>query len=46
MPYTLTHKDGKWAVKTITTGKLHGWTTKSKAEAQFRLLESLIRNEK
>lgn len=46
MPYTIEHKNGKWAVKTIATGKLHGWTTEKKAKAQFRLLESLIRNEK
>jgi hypothetical protein len=28
----------KWAVETIKTGKLHGWTTEAKAAAQMRYL--------
>ena len=43
MPYKLVSKNGKYAVKTITTGKLHGWTTKQKAEAQLRLLQSIMK---
>jgi len=44
MPYKIVHgvKDGvvRYAVKTISTGKLHGWTTKEKAEAQMRILRA------
>jgi hypothetical protein len=43
MPYKLVSKNGMYAVKTITTGKLHGWTTKQKAEAQLRLLQSIMK---
>lgn len=43
MPYKIVEKDGKFAVKTITTGRLHGWTTKLRAEAQKRLLEKLTK---
>lgn len=42
MPYALTHRvsGGKveYAVKNTKTGKTHGWTTKTKAESQMRLL--------
>jgi len=43
MPYTLVSSGGKYAVKTKTTGKTHGWTTKPRAEAQMRLLEALVK---
>ena len=36
-------KNGKYAVKTIASGKTHGFTTKEKAQAQMRLLESIMR---
>ena len=42
MPYEVIRKDGKFAVKTKTTGKTHGFTTKPKAEAQKRLLDYLM----
>ena len=42
MPLKIVHRvsDGKveYAVKNTQTGKTHGWTTKTKAEAQMRLL--------
>ena len=43
MPYQLVKRptSGQYAVKTMTTGRLHGWTTKSKAEAQLRILNAL-----
>jgi hypothetical protein len=43
MPYQVIKKDNKYAVETIGTHKLHGLTSKKKAEAQMRLLEALIR---
>jgi hypothetical protein len=43
MPYTLIKKGSKFAVRTINTGKLHGLTTKPKAEAQKRLLEMIMK---
>ena len=46
MPYTLVSQGGKFAVKTTSgtnNGNTHGWTTKPKAEAQLRLLTSLIK---
>lgn len=42
MPYELVKKGGKFAVKSKTTGKTHGYTTKPKAEAQKRLLDYLM----
>jgi hypothetical protein len=43
MPYKIVHgvKNGivRYAVKTIASGKTHGWTTKEKAEAQLRLIK-------
>ncbi len=41
MPYTLQRKGNEYAVKTIATGKTHGFTTKEKAEAQMRLLNAI-----
>jgi hypothetical protein len=49
MPYTLVSQGGKFAVKTTSgpnKGHLHGWTSKPKAEAQMRLLGSLIKKGK
>ena len=49
MPYTLVSQGGKFAVKTTAgpnKGKLHGLTTKPKAEAQMRLLEYLVKKGK
>lgn len=43
MPYKVIRKDNKFAVENIATGKLHGLTTKPKAEAQRRLLEMIIK---
>jgi hypothetical protein len=43
MPYKLVRRDGKFAVQTIATGRLHGLTTKKKAEAQKRLLEMIMK---
>lgn len=35
-------RDGnKYAVRTIETGKTHGYTTKEKAEAQKRILDGI-----
>ena len=42
MPYAITKKGNLYAVKTKETGRTHGWTTKKNAEAQMRLLNSLI----
>lgn len=45
MPYDLVRVGGKFAVKTTAgpnKGKLHGLTTKPKAEAQKRLLEMIM----
>mgnify|MGYP003662574114 CR=1 FL=1 len=46
MPYKLVEIGKKFAVKTTSgpnKGHLHGLTTKPKAQAQMRLLESLIK---
>jgi len=45
MPYTLIHIGNKFAVKSVDTGKLHGWTTESKAKKQLRLLQMLYMKE-
>jgi hypothetical protein len=45
MAYDLIKIGDKFAVKTMTgpnKGKLHGFTTKPKAEAQKRLLEMIM----
>jgi len=45
MAYDLVRIGGKFAVKTMSgpnKGKLHGLTTKPKAEAQKRLLEMIM----
>ena len=43
MPYALVKRptSNQYAVKTMTTGRLHGWTSKLKAEAQMRILNAL-----
>lgn len=41
MPYHIIKKGNQYAVVTVTTGKNHGFTTKTKAEAQLRLLNML-----
>lgn len=41
MPYKLVSKGNMWAVKTIATGRLHGFTTKANAEKQMRLLNAI-----
>lgn len=49
MPYTLIKVGSKFAVKTTSgphKGNLHGLTTKPKAQAQMRLLESFIKGKK
>jgi len=49
MPYDLVKIGSKFAVKTTAgpnKGKLHGMTTKPKAEAQKRLLNYLITKKK
>lgn len=49
MPYDLVKMGSKYAVKTTAgpnKGKLHGITTKPKAEAQMRLLNFLITKKK
>jgi hypothetical protein len=49
MPYKLVEIGKKFAVKTTSgpnKGHLHGVTTKPKAQAQMRLLESLIKKGK
>jgi len=46
MPYKLVEIGKKFAVKTTSgpnKGRLHGLTTKTKAQAQMRLLESFIK---
>jgi hypothetical protein len=45
MPYEVVHIGNKFAVKTTAgpnKGKLHGFTTKPKAEAQQRLLSMMM----
>jgi len=45
MPYEIIKVGGKFAVKTTagpSKGKLHGMTTKPKAEAQKRLLDMIM----
>jgi hypothetical protein len=45
MPYDIIKVGSKFAVKTMggpNKGKLHGMTTKPKAEAQKRLLEMIM----
>jgi hypothetical protein len=41
MPYHIIKKGNQYAVETLTTKKIHGFTTKTKAEAQLRLLNML-----
>ena len=46
MPYRLIEKAGRYAVQTKATGATHGFTSKSKAQAQLRILESLMKQER
>lgn len=48
MPYMIVRRPSSntYAVRTMETGRTHGWTTLKNAEAQKRLLESLIPKEK
>jgi hypothetical protein len=41
MPFKLTRKGNEYAVKNTMSGKTHGYTTKTKAEAQMRLLQGI-----
>ena len=41
MPYSLSRKGNEYAVKNVMSGKTHGYTTKTKAEAQMRLLQGI-----
>jgi hypothetical protein len=43
MPYKVIRKDGKFAVENTMSKKLHGLTTKPKAEAQKRLLDMIMK---
>lgn len=42
MPYNIRKKGSGYVVVTTTTGKEHGKTTKPKAEAQLRILQSVM----
>jgi hypothetical protein len=47
MPYQVIKKNNKYAVENTRSGKLHGFTTEKKAEAQKRLLDAIMKkNEK
>lgn len=41
MPLKLTRKGNEYAVKNTMSGKTYGYTTKTKAEAQMRLLQAI-----
>jgi len=41
MPFSIIRRGNEYAVKTIATGKTHGYTTKEKAEAQMRILNGI-----
>ena len=41
MPLKLVRKGNEYAVKNVSSGKTHGYTTKTKAEAQMRLLQAI-----
>lgn len=43
MPYQVIKKNNAYAVQTKESGRLHGLTTKKKAEAQKRLLEMIMK---
>ena len=43
MPYKVIRRNTKYAVENTQTGKLHGFTTKSKAEAQKRILDAIMK---
>jgi hypothetical protein len=46
MPYAIVRVNDHYAVKSITTGKLHGLTTLAKAKAQKRVLDAAYNIEK
>lgn len=48
MPYMIVWRptSNTYAVKSMDTGRTHGWTTKEKAKAQMRILEIAYKNEK
>lgn len=46
MPYQVIKKNNKYAVENTRSGKLHGITTKAKAEAQKRILDMLMKEKK
>lgn len=48
MPFMLVHRPSSntYAVRTMSNGRTHGWTTKEKAMAQKRILEIAYKNEK
>lgn len=46
MPYAVKRFGNKYAVENTRSGKLHGYTTKSKAEAQKRILDMLMKEKK
>jgi len=41
MPLKIVRKGNEYAVKNVMSGKTHGYTTKTKAEAQMRLLQAI-----
>ena len=43
MPYVLVKKGSKYGVENTMSKKLHGLTTKPKAEAQKRLLDMIMK---
>lgn len=45
MPYKLKKVGTKFAVENTMSGRLHGLTTKDKAEKQQRLLEYLMKKQ-
>lgn len=46
MPYQVIKMNNKYAVENTRSGKLHGYTTKPKAEAQKRILDLITKKEK
>ena len=46
MPYMLVRRPSSntYAVKTMATGRIHGWTTEDKARAQLRVLEAAYKS--
>lgn len=46
MPYKVKQFGNKFAVENTRSGKLHGYTTKAKAEAQKRILDMIEKQKK